>query len=104
MLQSNNAYTLVLGISGSETFHALCSLAAKGTPLIIVASRKESLQALCLKLPQNTAIKLFVCDIYDVQSRLQLLEGIASLQIHINRFINNAGDGHVWSNIKEYPH
>lgn len=95
-----NHYTLITGASSGIGEGFARSLAAKGTPLILVARRLDRLEKLQDELQKSVSVKVIQADLNDVTSCETIFHQCQSEGWNVGGLINNAGLG-VSKNIAE---
>jgi len=94
----NNCTALITGASSGFGEEFARQLAREAGTLILVARRKEKLEALASSLrQQHDGLKVVVlpCDLSEEQERLGLVEALKAQELEIDLLVNNAGLGDV---------
>lgn len=89
------AAALITGASSGIGAEVARQLAARGHDLILVARRRQRLEALAAELRDRHGrrIEILAADVADPQSRSELLDAVAQLDLEIDVFVPSAGFG-----------
>jgi hypothetical protein len=89
------AAALITGASSGIGAEAAAQLAARGHDLIVVARRRDRLEALAAELSarHGRRVEILSADVADRRSRAELMEEIEGLGLDVDVFIPSAGFG-----------
>jgi uncharacterized protein len=93
-MADNRRWTVVTGASSGIGVELARVFAARGSSLVLVARRRERMEALAAELrDRNIAIEIMALDLQDTAAPAALMRALDSLGIVTHTLVNNAGFG-----------
>ena len=84
---------LITGASSGIGATFARTLAARGTPLVLVARREDRLRALCSELETLAPCQYLVADLADPEAPARLVAELDARGVQVGMLVNNAGYG-----------